>query len=461
MALHISSQLVEKYNTPVPRYTSYPPANYFTENYSASDYIKAIEESNSGNPQNISFYVHIPFCIKSCFYCGCNHVRMKKTENVREYVDVVKKEIGMVLPMLDKNRKVSQIHYGGGTPNAIDAAFLAEINQLFFDHFAFIDNPEIAIECNPAYLDEAYIDELMAAGFNRFSLGIQDFDTKVLDTINRDASAIPVKELVELMRSKKKDIAVNLDFIYGLPGQTEASFLEAMEKAIDVHPDRLVTFAYAHVPWIFKAQQALEKAGLPSSEEKNNMFLSALQKLEKNGYATIGMDHYALETDELTQALKNQSLHRNFQGYCTRRTTGQVYAFGSSSISQLERDYAQNEKSVPKYIERIKNDGFAIVKGQRLSNELAVTREVITELMCNRQINWEEIATLYKISADELKTLVGYDVAILDGFVTDGILEYNNQKLQVYEDKLLFLRNVAAAFDPLMKNSDKKFSKPM
>lgn len=461
MALHISSQLVEKYNTPVPRYTSYPPANYFTENYSASDYIKAIEESNSGNPQNISFYVHIPFCIKSCFYCGCNHVRMKKTENVREYVDAVKKEIGMVLPMLDKNRKVSQIHYGGGTPNAIDAAFLAEINQLFFDHFAFIENPEIAIECNPAYLDEAYIDELMAAGFNRFSLGIQDFDSKVLDTINRDASAIPVKELVELMRSKKKDIAVNLDFIYGLPGQTEASFLEAMEKAIDVHPDRLVTFAYAHVPWIFKAQQALEKAGLPSSEEKNNMFLSALQKLEKNGYATIGMDHYALETDELTQALKNQSLHRNFQGYCTRRTTGQVYAFGSSSISQLERDYAQNEKSVPKYIERIKNDGFAIVKGQRLSNELAVTREVITELMCNRQINWEEIATLYKISADELKTLVGYDVAILDGFVTDGILEYNNQKLQVYEDKLLFLRNVAAAFDPLMKNSDKKFSKPM
>lgn len=461
MALKVSPELLQKYNTPVPRYTSYPPANYFTDTYSTNDYLQAIEESNAGISRNISFYVHIPFCIKSCFYCGCNHVRMKKEENIREYVDAVKTEIQHVLPLLDKSRKVSQIHYGGGTPNAIPAHFLAEINQLFFDHFEFIDNPEIAIECNPAYLNEAYVDELFAAGFNRFSLGIQDFDTKVLDTVNRDASTIPVKELVEMIRSKKDGVAVNLDFIYGLPGQTEESFLDTMNKALDVRPDRLVTFAYAHVPWIFKAQQALEKAGLPTSKVKNNMFLGALEKLEKNGYTTIGMDHYALETDELSIALNNQALHRNFQGYCTRRTTGQVYAFGSSSISQLELDYAQNEKSVPKYIERIKKDGFAIVKGQKLSNELAVTREVITELMCNRQIIWEDNAALHNLTSDALKQLVGYDTAVLDEFVKDEILEYDQRQVKVFEDKLLFLRNVAATFDPLMKNSDKKFSKPM
>ncbi len=459
--MNLSKALIEKYNTPVPRYTSYPPANYFTETYTVADYQKAIEISNAENPQNISFYVHIPFCKKICYYCGCNSCRMRSTNEVWEYMDALKKEIAQVLPLLDKTRKVAQIHYGGGTPNAIPVECLQEINALLLEPFETIEKPEIAIECNPAYLDEEYIEGLADAGFNRLSLGIQDFDTDVLDVINRDASAIPVKKLVELVREKIPGVSVNLDFIYGLPLQTVESFTNTIEKAIAVRPDRLVTFAYAHVPWIFKAQKALEKAGLPSSQTKNKMFLNALDLLEENGYTTIGMDHYALDTDELSIALKQQNLHRNFQGYCTRRTTGQVYAFGASSISQLGSAYAQNVKGVGEYIETITKNGWAIAKGMQLTKEQMAVREVINELMCNRTVHWPTIADRMQMNVAELKALTGYDATVFEGFTQDNILTFNDEEIIVDEENLLFMRNVAAALDPLMKNTDRQFSKPM
>jgi len=264
----MNNELLEKYNRPVPRYTSYPPANFFTESFTETDYREALTASNDWEPQNISLYFHIPFCRKMCFFCGCNSFPMKNDETVKRYMEAVKKEVEMVKQHLAPGRKVSQIHYGGGTPNAIPVHYLEELNQLLFDSFSFIEQPEIAIECNPAHLDEESVKRLKGAGFRRFSIGIQDFDINVLKAVNRDASKLPVDELIRLLKEGDEPVDVNLDFIYGLPNQTVDSFISAIKKAIAMKPDRLVTFSYAHVPWVKKSQKRLEVIGLPSNEDK-------------------------------------------------------------------------------------------------------------------------------------------------------------------------------------------------
>ncbi|MDP3003665.1 MAG: radical SAM protein, partial [Bacteroidales bacterium] len=216
--MEISDDLLKKYNVPVPRYTSYPPANHFKETFSESDYLYLLKESNKGKPENIALYIHIPFCRKICYYCGCNACSIGKGDMIIPYMKALKKEIELVSGYIDKNRLVSQIHYGGGTPNALDISFLTSLNEYLFSTFSFIENPEIAIECNPAYLTFQYIDELIASGFNRFSLGIQDFNDEILRQVNRMPSAIPPDELFNYLKTGGRDINVNFDFIYGLPG---------------------------------------------------------------------------------------------------------------------------------------------------------------------------------------------------------------------------------------------------
>ena len=453
--------LLQKYNHPVPRYTSYPPANHFTDSFGEADYLRAIEESNQWNPRNISFYIHIPFCNKMCLYCGCNMVPMRVDSPIRAYVDAVKTEIEQVSRMLDPDRKVSQIHYGGGTPNAIPVEMLRELNELIFSKFQLIDRPEIAIECNPAHLTPAYIEGMKAARFNRFSLGIQDFDASVLRIVNRDPSAMPVDEIFSMLKNGSPDVAVNLDFIYGLPKQTADSFAQTIEKAISYQPDRLVTFSYAHVPWVNKAQHTLEKAGLPVQSEKMKMFKVAYNLLTNNGYRMVGFDHYAQENDELSQALDNKSLHRNFQGYCTRRTTGQVYAFGVSGISQLEHAYSQSDKNVDSYIASINQGKLPVVKGYSLSRNEMLIREVINELMCNKQVNWDQLAVHAHSTADELKQATQFDVQLFREMESEGIVHIDGENLTVPDEALLFSRNVASLLDPLIKTTTKSYSKPV
>jgi oxygen-independent coproporphyrinogen III oxidase len=456
--MKIDRQLIQKYNKPVPRYTSYPPANFFSEDYSANDYLLAVKDSNSQAPDNISIYIHIPFCKKMCFYCGCNSCPMAKEDDVKAYIDALKKEINLVIPHILKTRKISQIHYGGGTPNAIPVHFLEEINQLFFTSFTFVTHPEIAIECHPAYLDELYINGLKQAGFNRFSLGFQDFNSDVLKAVNREPSLIPLNKLVDLIR-KDGEYAINFDFIYGLPLQTKDSFLRSIDKAIQLKPDRLVTFSYAHVPWVNKAQNILEKKGLPTSEEKIDMTEAAFNLLEQNAYKSIGMDHYVLETDDLYKAQQSGKLHRNFQGYCTRETTGQVYAFGVSAISQLNRVYAQNTKSIPDYIASINNEIIPINKGYQINDNEHVIKEFITQFMCNKTIHWNETAKALNTSVSNLKQLLSINEEQLLEFKKDGILEIKGESMTITENGLPFIRNVVATFDPLLKNSNKTFSK--
>jgi oxygen-independent coproporphyrinogen-3 oxidase len=457
----MNEKLLEKYNIPVPRYTSYPPANFFTEEYSSEQYEKAVRESNQWSPDYISFYFHVPFCKKLCYFCGCNSYGMRKLDAVDYYMKAMIKELEMVISRLDKNRLVSQIHYGGGTPNAVPEKYLQEINQLIFDNFKFIDNPEIAIECNPAYLDEKQIVELKKAGFNRFSLGIQDFKQDVLTAVNREEPFMELGKIIDLLKADAPDLKVNLDFIYGLPKQTAESFAKTMEMAAALKPDRLVTFSYAHVPWVSKIQKKLEIHGLPENNEKVKMNEEALRVMTENGYEPIGMDHYALPDDELCVAQREHHLHRNFQGYCTRRTTGQVYACGVTGISQLAKVYAQNTKSIDGYIDAINRNEFATVKGYELTNDQVLVREAITELMCNHRIVWDDLAKKLNVPSEQLKAAMASRPEKMEDLAKDGIIDLENGNILMNTDGALFLRNVAAALDPLFGTAGKNFSKPV
>jgi oxygen-independent coproporphyrinogen-3 oxidase len=374
-------------------------------------------------------------------------------------METLKKEIALIKEHLDPKRRVSQIHYGGGTPNAIDSGLIEDLNEFLFSNFQFIDNPEIAIECNPAYLDWKYLEALIKAKFNRFSLGIQDFNEKVTASVNRESSAIPVKNILSFLRNNIKEANVNLDFIYGLPGQTMESFSETIQKAIEIKPDRIVTFSYAHVPWLKKHQVVLEKMGLPSPGEKMKMFLSAYDLLKEAGYYSVGLDHYVLPHDELFLAIKEKKLHRNFQGYCTRRTTGQVYAFGVSAISQLEKGYSQNTKDIKQYIAALDKGHLAVEKGCRISDADSITRQIITELMCNKQIDWKEQAEILNITLQTLKSTIRYNEEGIKSFAEDGLLRYSPDEIQITETGSLFIRNIAASFDPAYRQHVNMYSK--
>lgn len=448
-----------KYNYPVPRYTSYPPANKFTDSISSDEYIELIEISNKWAPENISIYVHIPFCNKLCHYCGCNSMLMKSDDPVKEYVEALQLEIKLAGKHIDKSRKLSQIHFGGGTPNAINVEYLANIVQTLRDEFEFIDNPEIAIECNPAYLEYDYLDKLIEIGFNRFSFGVQDFNSKVLEYINRDASKIPLNELMGYIKKVNPKISINLDFIYGLPGQTVESFIETIENAISLRPDRLVTFSYAHVPWVNENQKQLEIIGLPSSDDKIEMFEQSYRLLQESAYSPIGLDHYVVEGDELYEAALSKELHRNFQGYCTRRTTGQVYAFGVSSITQLEKAYVQNSKLVGEYIQTVRSGSLPVKKCYKVSDEQLVIREIINELMCNKNFNLSKSSQNLGVEIEKIKSILKYKKENFDIFAKDGIINGEGEDFTVVDTGILFVRNIAAALDPAFEIKEGNYSK--
>jgi oxygen-independent coproporphyrinogen-3 oxidase len=451
-------EIFKKYNKPGPRYTSYPPATFFKSGFTPRQYIEQIVQSNNDKPQNLSFYVHIPFCPRLCHFCGCNTGISQKEEVIRRYVDAVITEIENVAKHLDKSRKVSQIHWGGGTPNSINLNYVEEIMAVFQKHFQFIENPEIAMECHPAYLEYKDIDRLQATGFNRLSLGVQDFDEEVLRLVNRAPSKYPVKELVQYLKEKGFR-GVNLDLIYGLPGQTKESFARNIEKTIEVSPDRLATFSYAHVPWVKAAQKILEKRGLPTPDQKLEMFETGHRLLTDAGYVAIGMDHYAKADDDLTKALHNKTLHRNFQGYATRETTGQVYGFGSSSITQLYGGYIQNVKTSAQYVKEIEKHGLAPDKAYLMKENDLVVRQVIAEVMCNGLVDFDEIGQQFGKTAEEVKKITEFSPEKLNEFLQDQLIRIDGNRIQVHREGFFIVRNIAMAFDPLLKTTEAMYSK--
>lgn len=456
--MNISSEFLQKYNVSGPRYTSYPPANFFHSKFTTAEYIQELVASNHQKPENISLYIHIPFCPKRCHFCGCSTVIAQRKLVVERYIRALKIEIQNVALRLDTNRKVTQIHWGGGTPNSIAMSYIREIMDWIRFHFVLSDQAEIAMECSPAYLDYKHIDELAEMGFNRISLGIQDFREDVLEVVNRDAPRHPVKDIVDYLRANGFR-GINLDFIYGLPMQTLESFRNTIEQAIAIRPDRIVTFSYAHVPWVKEAQKQLEKIGLPDANDKMNLFLQATDQLSEAGYCAIGIDHFTLPGDDLTKAFKNKQLHRNFQGYCTLETTGQVYAFGASSITQLWGAYAQNHKDLTKYMDAIETTGFAIERGYRLSKDEQLVRTVINHIMCNGLLNLEETACEFGLTVREVKNLVDWDPGKFESYISDGLMQLEGNVISLSEKGFLCARNIAMALDPALKAGEGVYSK--
>jgi oxygen-independent coproporphyrinogen III oxidase len=456
--MKIDQSLLQKYNKPGPRYTSYPPANFFTTDITPAEYRDQLSASNSAHPQSISLYVHVPFCNQLCHFCGCNTQLLQGGDRIAEYFAAVNLEIVNASVLIAPGRTVTQVHWGGGTPNAVPMEYISRTMALLRQVFAFAPDAEIAMECNPAYLDEQQIESIGMMGFNRISIGVQDFDTDVLKTINREPSLLPVGQLMALLRQTGIQ-GINMDFVYGLPGQTVDSFCKSINTAIGLNPDRLVTFSYAHVPWVKSAQKILERLHLPTAHEKLSMLEASSQLLIQHGYASIGIDHYAKPEDELSQAQREKSLHRNFQGYCTLEKTGQVYAFGCSAISQLDGGYFQNHKSTADYIRTVTDAGFATERGYLLSRTDRIVRDIINQIMCNHYVNFQGIADSLGIASSELLQICKFDRDKMDELEADGLAVFDGCALEVLPAGYYFTRNVAMLFDPQLAESENTYSK--
>ena len=450
--MKVSDKLIKKYSKSGPRYTSYPPATFFDSNFSNEDFKKKIIQSNNENPQNISVYIHIPFCPQICHFCGCTTESGFTKPFLERYVDAVIKEIDYVGKLINKKRKLTQVHWGGGTPNAISYKFIERITNKLYDEFTFSKNYEMAIECNPAHLEFRHIELLKKFGFNRISVGIQDFRNDVLDAINRKPSKHPISDIIKKIKDEGFT-GTNIDLVYGLPLQTVDSFKKTVENAIKLDTERIVTFSYAHVPSILPRQKILENIGFPSSSDKALMYENSYKLFTDAGYVSIGMDHFSKPGDEFEIALKNKQLHRNFQGYCTRETTGQVYAFGASSISQLDSAYSQNIKNAAQYINAIEKNNLAVLRGYSVDKKQKIVRDVINSVMCNYYLDIKNIAEKHKSSISEIVDIIDFSEDKFQDFIDDNLLTIENYKLTIFKKGRLFTRNIAMRFDPLIKQN--------
>ena len=441
-----------KYNTNAPRYTSYPPANLFHAAKDLSQIERLWRESNALKPQNVSFYFHIPYCLKHCLFCGCTSELLPADGSGSErYFAALFAEMDKKLPWIDSSRPVTQVHFGGGTPTSVPFSYLERILNKLRERFVFAPHAEIAIECNPASIDEKRLRELAKIGFNRVSYGIQDFDPQVLKNIGRDPSLLPIRDLLALSRELHFS-GITLDLVSGLPSQTESGFYRSVETAADVHPDRIALYSYAHVPWLKEAQKTLERFAMPTPHEKLSFFLGAREIFKKAGFMDVGMDHFVDPADSWAIALSQGLLHRNFQGYCTRATTGEVYAFGSSGISQLDNAYLQNVHESRKYVELVEANAMTEIRCEELSYEERVIRDVIERLMCNRRL----------AVSDEEKRVVGagWD-RLLDLEKDKLIVKKSENEMEATELGTLVIRYLAMQLDPLMRNAQREgvFSK--
>ncbi len=454
----ISKDLINKYNVAGPRYTSYPPATCFTNDFDEEGYVRLLGDSNSGKPQNISFYVHVPFCPRICHFCGCNTNIYRDEETVNRYFNALVREFDAVSGYIEAGREVTQIHWGGGTPNSVPFPRIERIMNRIKSNFSVNPNAEIALECSPAYMDLEDLPCLRGIGFNRISIGVQDFNPEVLRRLNRIPSRHPVEKICRAAR-KAGFKGINLDLIYGLPGQRYQDFMASVRRAIEISPDRLVTFSYAHVPWFKPHQKKLEKYHIPEADEKIEMLVDSFKLLTASGYRAIGMDHYARPDDELYVALKRNELHRNFQGYCTRETTGQVYAFGATAISQLAGGYSQNARSLEDYMGVIAGGRLPVMRGYRLNSREKIIRRVINEVMCNHFMDFEIISSESGISVEELKEILEFNPEKLKPFIQDGLMEYEGDRLKVNPKGFFLIRNIAMALDPALEDKDGRYSK--
>jgi len=448
-SMSFNRALVEKYDRPGPRYTSYPTAPQFHGAFAADDYRAAARRSNEAPSKPLSVYIHIPFCQSLCYYCACNKIITQKTHRAVEYLDYLKREIAMQAALFGASRKLTQLHLGGGTPTYLTSDQLAELMDCLREHFNLnesnldeSDAHEFSIEVDPRTISRERIAELRAQGFNRLSFGVQDFDAKVQAAVNRVQSEQQIFDLIQAAREARFK-SVSVDLIYGLPLQTVESFDATLGKIIALRPDRIAAYSYAHLPERVRAQRLIRREDMPPPERKLELLELTIRRLTEEGYAYIGMDHFALPDDELTVARAKGTLQRNFQGYSTQADCDLV-ALGVSSISKVGDTYGQNVKELSQYYARINEGLLPVHRGYRLTDDDRLRREVISALMCHGRVDYAPLEARHGIRfreyfADALQQLQEQ--------VGDGLVALHDDALVLLPQGQLMMRSVAMAFD--------------
>ncbi|MBX7489954.1 oxygen-independent coproporphyrinogen III oxidase [Helicobacter turcicus] len=442
------------YSKPGPRYTSYPTAIEFNENYTLDSYLQDLKSDT--NP--LSLYVHLPFCRSACYFCGCNVIYTSKEENKTLYLEYLKKELALLKVAMDAQKPVYQLHFGGGTPTFFSASELEMLISLLKETFPnFASDAEIACEIDPRFFTIEQMQALNNGGFNRLSFGVQDFDERVQQAIHRIQPFSLVQDSVNIAR-KFGIPSINFDLIYGLPFQSLRTFKNTLELTLKLNPDRLAIFNYAHVPWLKKTMRKIDETTLPNPEEKLKILEFSIQFLQDKGYKMIGMDHFAKPNDELFKSIQKGQLRRNFQGYSTKGGT-QTIGIGLTSIGEGSNYYAQNFKTLLEYQNALDNGILPFHKGIKLSTDDMLRKAVIMQLMSNFKLDFHTIETQFNIHfksyfADAFEALKPLEYA--------GLIYIDENGIAVSQTGTLLIRNIAMPFDAYLKRlgtNQKVFSK--
>jgi oxygen-independent coproporphyrinogen III oxidase len=445
----VSEAVLDKYNQPGPRYTSYPTAPEWDDSFGEAELREAFREANAKpNPAPLSLYFHIPFCESLCLYCGCNVVINKRHEVALPYLEHLKREIDWVSGDVDRTRTVEQLHWGGGTPTYLSPEQIEDLYSHIAARFSFSPSAEVSIEIDPRVTTDEHCRSLRRVGFNRLSIGIQDFDPLVQKTIHRVQPYDATRRLFDYSRELGFE-SINIDLIYGLPHQTAESFSDTVDKIIAMNPDRIAVFSYAHVPWMKKQQGSFAKH-LPEGFEKFRIFTTAIRRLTDAGYRYIGLDHFARPEDEICRAQDERTLHRNFQGYTTKAGCD-LYAMGVSSISGLEDVYAQNWRDVPRYYEAVDSGKWPVMRGMRVSDEDKLRRSIINRILCHTVVVKSEVERDFEIDFDEH---FAPELERLRELERDGLARLGVERIEVAPLGRVFIRNVAMVFDEYMNRTE-------
>ena len=455
----ITPELLVRFDVPGPRYTSYPTADRFVDAFGEADYIQALAHRQMGavgKQPPLSLYLHIPFCESLCYYCACNKIITKHKEQAATYLHYLNKELALHTRHLGRGQAVSQLHLGGGTPTFLSDAQLRQLMAMLREHFAFVPGGEYSVEVDPRTVDESRLAVLAELGFNRLSLGVQDFDPDVQKAVHRIQPAEQVFQLVAAARRLGFE-SVNVDLIYGLPLQTPESFERTLAQVNQLRPDRIALYAYAHLPERFKPQRRIHAHELPSAAGKVAMLSRSLDALTDAGYVYIGMDHFALPEDSLSVAKRQGRLHRNFQGYSTQADCDLI-ALGVSSIGRVGATYSQNAKTMAEYAELLDQGRFPVVRGLSLTRDDLIRRSIIMALMCQGHLQYESINLAWLV---DFKTVFDAELRQLEAMQSQGLVQLSDSGIQVTPMGWFFVRGVAMVFDRyVQKDRDRsRFSK--
>ena len=439
-------QLLERYDRPGPRYTSYPTAVEFHDGVDAAVYVERLARLNRAGDQPLSAYMHLPFCEHRCAFCGCNVVITPHRDVASRYLEAVEKEIDLLASHLPDRRQVSQMHWGGGTPTYYTAAQLSRLFARIRSHFTFTPDAELGIEVDPRVTTFEHLEVLRSLGFNRLSMGVQDFNAQVQEAVNRIQSYELTRDLI--VRARELGFSsINVDLIYGLPHQTLDTFTHTLSQTLTLRPDRVAAYSFAFVPWMKAHMKALDVAALPPAETKLALLAATVDAFTGAGYRQIGMDHFALPTDEMARALDTHSLHRNFMGY-TVKSTSDLVAAGVSAIGDVQGAFVQNTKKLPEYYEAVDAGRFPIERGYQLSTDDEIRRFVITELMCNVRLDVGAVERRFSIRfaeyfRSELASLTEGDTSP----AADGLITVTADRIEVRPVGRMFVRNICMVFD--------------